>query len=234
MFRSLMQRAGGVFLNVFLTLGVLGVVIGTYAAAQSASCPPGTCPTIPAGFPETCCNGDINGDASINIADPVALLAYLFSGGPAPAAIAAGPATGGSSLTATMSASQSIPGDNSPVTIPFDQDSNDTLGEFANGVFSPAEAGTYLVQLQLGFTNVPSGGIVQLGGALNVNGFAEVQDRRNVTNVFNVQSVSTSKVLDLVPGDTVTAIVSAGVVPSGTVSLNSGPVLTFLQVTRLR
>ena len=36
---------------------------------------------------EACGNGDVNGDGTINIADPVYLCAYLFTEGPPPAAI---------------------------------------------------------------------------------------------------------------------------------------------------
>ena len=35
-------------------------------------------------------NGDVNGDGGIDIGDPVYLLSYLFSQGPAPVAIAGG------------------------------------------------------------------------------------------------------------------------------------------------
>ncbi len=42
-----------------------------------------------------CCNGDVNADGSIDIADPVRLLAYLFAEGPEPAPMHFGlPATG--------------------------------------------------------------------------------------------------------------------------------------------
>ena len=41
--------------------------------------------------PEATFNGDINGDSRLNIADPVHLLNFLFTGGPEPVAIAAGP-----------------------------------------------------------------------------------------------------------------------------------------------
>ena len=46
---------------------------------------------IAGGGPEATFNGDINGDSRLNIADPVHLLNFLFTGGPEPVAIAAGP-----------------------------------------------------------------------------------------------------------------------------------------------
>ena len=46
---------------------------------------------IAGGEPEATFNGDINGDSRLNIADPVHLLNFLFTGGPEPVAIAAGP-----------------------------------------------------------------------------------------------------------------------------------------------
>ncbi len=56
-------------INVAMLVGVVGLV-----AVNAGPGPSG--------------NGDINGDGSINVADAVALLAYLFEGGPEPAAIA--------------------------------------------------------------------------------------------------------------------------------------------------
>ncbi|MFP6739239.1 MAG: hypothetical protein VCD34_10925 [Planctomycetota bacterium] len=46
---------------------------------------------IAGGEPEATFNGDINGDSRLNIADPVYLLNFLFTAGPEPVAIAAGP-----------------------------------------------------------------------------------------------------------------------------------------------
>jgi len=53
---------------------------------------------IAAGPPAASGNGDINGDQQIDIGDAVALLGYLFGGGPAPVAIA-GPSCPACDLT---------------------------------------------------------------------------------------------------------------------------------------
>ncbi len=45
-----------------------------------------------------CCNGDVTGDGSIDIADAIALLSHLFARGPEPARITAPLSTGGGSL----------------------------------------------------------------------------------------------------------------------------------------
>ena len=43
------------------------------------------------GEPVATVNGDVNGDDRLNIADPVFMLNFLYSGGPAPVAFAGGP-----------------------------------------------------------------------------------------------------------------------------------------------
>lgn len=48
-----------------------------------------------------CCNGDVNGDAKIDLADAISLLTYLFSDGDEPLAIASSGVTGSSLITAT-------------------------------------------------------------------------------------------------------------------------------------
>ena len=50
-----------------------------------ADCDPGDC-AVPG---LACCNGDMNGDHQLDIADPVYLLSHLFAEGPAPVAFAA-------------------------------------------------------------------------------------------------------------------------------------------------
>jgi hypothetical protein len=61
-------------LRIVFAVGV-GLVIGRCAQAAAPSC------------------GDVNGDGSLNITDPIYLLQHLFQGGPAPAPIVC-PATG--------------------------------------------------------------------------------------------------------------------------------------------
>jgi hypothetical protein len=46
---------------------------------------------VPASAGPQCVNGDINGDATVDITDPIHLLSYIFEGGPEPIACAQAP-----------------------------------------------------------------------------------------------------------------------------------------------
>lgn len=74
---------------------VLGAIalIPVLALLGAASTVLADCQDLPCAAPP-CCNGDTNGDASIDISDAVGLLAFLFSpGAPPPAAIVCGSCT---------------------------------------------------------------------------------------------------------------------------------------------
>jgi hypothetical protein len=58
---------------------------GTPSPVCRADCDPGAC--VAPGL--ACCNGDTNGDHTVDITDPLYLLNYLFIEGPAPVAFAA-------------------------------------------------------------------------------------------------------------------------------------------------
>ena len=63
--------------------GVLAVLLLTGGFFQvRADCQDEPCENPP------CCNGDVNGDSRLNIADALYLLSYLFKGGPEPIALA--------------------------------------------------------------------------------------------------------------------------------------------------
>ncbi len=47
---------------------------------------------VPASAGPQCVNGDVNGDAAVDITDPIHLLSYIFEGGPEPVACAQSPA----------------------------------------------------------------------------------------------------------------------------------------------
>lgn len=74
MLRSSLFRVGTTALGAFLGCALFLLVVQLVP--------------VSAGPPTATENGDINGDTSVDIGDAVALLAYLFSGGPAPVAIA--------------------------------------------------------------------------------------------------------------------------------------------------
>ena len=48
---------------------------------------------VPAVAGPNCVNGDVNGDAAVDITDPIYLLSYMFEGGPEPIACAQTPST---------------------------------------------------------------------------------------------------------------------------------------------
>jgi hypothetical protein len=74
-------------------LGGLALALVTLYAATpwvcSADCRDDPCPVPP------CCNGDVNADGLVNLADPVFILQYLFIGGPEPSPFHGGNGGGG-------------------------------------------------------------------------------------------------------------------------------------------
>jgi len=64
-----------------VVVGVVVTVVIMSAVKVDAGCTDEPCDNPP------CCNGDVNGDAAIDIADAISTLTYLFVGGPGPEAI---------------------------------------------------------------------------------------------------------------------------------------------------
>ncbi len=68
------------FAILFMAIGffINSVFVSNHISAVNADCQDDPCTNPP------CCNGDVNGDASIDISDAVYILNYLFSGGVEP------------------------------------------------------------------------------------------------------------------------------------------------------
>ena len=81
--KRLLRLSGFVVLVTVINVVTLLVVVGPITSGAGGGCPVGP-------GPEAECNGDVNGDGSLNIADGIYLLEYLFNMGPAPVAIAGG------------------------------------------------------------------------------------------------------------------------------------------------
>jgi len=66
---------------VLVGVGAFGMFLIMSAVGADAGCTDDPCENPP------CCNGDVNGDGAIDIADAVSILTYLFAGGRGPEAI---------------------------------------------------------------------------------------------------------------------------------------------------
>ncbi len=84
--RRLLKLSGFVALITTINLVTILVLVGPKITGAGPGCPVGP-------GPEATCNGDVNGDGSLDITDAIYLLGYLFGQGEAPVAIA-GPAPG--------------------------------------------------------------------------------------------------------------------------------------------
>ena len=69
----------GVVLGV--VVGAIGMFLVMSAVTVDAGCTDEPCVNPP------CCNGDVNGDAAIDIGDAITILRYLFASGPEPEAV---------------------------------------------------------------------------------------------------------------------------------------------------
>ena len=76
------MRAAILLLGILVGVAATLLVVSGGLYSVRAACDDEPCPNPP------CCNGDCNGDAGIDIADAIYLLAYLFGSGPEPLRIA--------------------------------------------------------------------------------------------------------------------------------------------------
>lgn len=81
--------------NLFLLLGILLMSHVGFLSQAAADCIDEPCDKPP------CCNGDVNGDGAMDLADAVALLSHLYASGPAPETIEGNAAGGGHPLLVT-------------------------------------------------------------------------------------------------------------------------------------
>ena len=229
--------------NVVITFALLLPILGAAAGPATPPCTTLSCDNTST-YPDTCCNGDVNGTGDITISDATDLLRYLFVGGSAPAAIAGAPDLAGTrNLTVTASSDQTIISSAGDTIVQFDAAVNDTLNEFdvATGTYECAVAGTYLVTLQLTMLDSPAGPgepamvtrlrYTPFGGSPQFVGAAPERFQPGITGTPGQYTASVTRTVDLQVGDRLQGSVSVG---ANTDTLLSTDSLTYMQITQIR